>query len=280
MLDRKFLRENPDLVTRSVALKRESVDIAAYYAKDAERRAALQETESLQAEANAANRAISEKKKAGEDATDAIAGMKAVSDRIKELKARAADLEAEVEALYMRIPNVPHPSCPEGGEENNRIVRTWGEPLKPAFTVVPHWEIGAELGVFHPERSARMSGSGFTVLSGAGARLERALINWFIDVHLEQGYTEFNIPYLVNRAAMTGTGQLPKLENDMYYCGEDDLFLIPTAEVSVTNVHMQETLEGAQLPLKYCAFSPCFRREAGAAGKDTRGLLRVHQFHK
>jgi len=280
VLDRKFLRENPDLVTRSVALKRESVDIAAYYAKDAERRAALQETESLQAEANAANRAISEKKKAGEDATDAIAGMKAVSDRIKELKARAADLEAEVEALYMRIPNVPHPSCPEGGEENNRIVRTWGEPLKPAFTVVPHWEIGAELGVFHPERSARMSGSGFTVLSGAGARLERALINWFIDVHLEQGYTEFNIPYLVNRAAMTGTGQLPKLENDMYYCGEDDLFLIPTAEVSVTNVHMQETLEGAQLPLKYCAFSPCFRREAGAAGKDTRGLLRVHQFHK
>jgi seryl-tRNA synthetase len=280
LLDRKFIRENADLVTRSVELKRESVDIAAYFAKDAERRAALQEVESLAAEANKANRAISEKKKAGEDASEAIAAMKAVSERIKDLKAQAAELEAEVEALYMRIPNVPHESCPEGGEENNRLVRTWGEPVQPDFTVMPHWDIGAELGIFHPERSARMSGSGFTVLSGAGARLERALINWFIDVHLEQGYTEFNVPYMVNRTAMTGTGQLPKLENDMYYCGEDDLFLIPTAEVSVTNVHMQETLDEAQLPLKYCAFSPCFRREAGAAGKDTRGLLRVHQFHK
>ena len=280
MLDRKFLRENRDLVTRAVALKRESVDIAAYYDKDAERRAALQETETLQAEANRANKAISEKKKAGEDAAGAIAAMKEVAERIKLLKARAAELEAEVEALYLRVPNVPHASCPEGGEENNRLVRTWGEPLRPDFTVMPHWDLGAELGILHPERSARMSGSGFTVLSGAGARLERALINWFLDVHLAQGYTEFNVPYLVNRTAMTGTGQLPKLEHDMYYCAEDDLFLIPTAEVSVTNVHMQETLDESQLPLKYCAFSPCFRREAGAAGKDTRGLLRVHQFHK
>ncbi|MFO7610315.1 MAG: serine--tRNA ligase [Candidatus Krumholzibacteriia bacterium] len=280
MLDRKFLRENRDLVTRAVALKREAVDVAAYYDKDAERRAALQETENLQAEANRANRAISERKKAGEDATGAIAAMKAVAERIKELKARAAELEAEVEALYLRLPNVPHASCPEGGEENNRIVRTWGEPLRPDFAVMPHWDLGAELGILHPERSARMSGSGFTLLSGAGARLERALINWFLDVHLAQGYTELVIPYLVNRAAMTGTGQLPKLEDDMYHCGQDDLFLIPTAEVPVTNVHMQETLDEAQLPVKYCAFSPCFRREAGAAGKDTRGLLRVHQFHK
>jgi len=280
LLDRKFIRENRELVSRAVALKNESVDIEAYYAKDAERRAALQETENLQAEANRANKAISEQKKAGEDAAEAIAAMRAVSERIKDLKARAAVLEEETEALYLRIPNVPDPSCPEGGEENNRIVRTWGEPAEPGFTVMPHWDIGAELGIFHPERAARMSGSGFTVLSGDGARLERALINWFLDMHREQGYTEFNIPYLVNRAAMTGTGQLPKLENDMYYCGGDDLFLIPTAEVSVTNVHMQETLDEADLPRKYCAFSPCFRREAGAAGKDTRGLLRVHQFHK
>jgi seryl-tRNA synthetase len=182
--------------------------------------------------------------------------------------------------LYLRIPKIPDPSCPEGGEENNEIVRTWGEPATPAFTVMPHWDLGVEQGIFHPERSARMSGSGFTVLSGDGARLERALINWFLDVHREQGYTEINIPYLVNRAAMTGTGQLPKLEEDMYHCAVDDLFLIPTAEVSVTNVHMQETLAAEQLPVRYCAFSPCFRREAGAAGKDTRGLLRVHQFHK
>jgi seryl-tRNA synthetase len=280
LLDRKFLRENRDLVTRAVALKNESVDIEAYYGKDAERRAALQETETLQAEANRANKAISEAKKEGRDAGEAIAAMKAVAARIKELKARAAELEEQVEELYLRVPNIPHPSAPEGGEENNEIVRTWGEPAARDFTVMPHWDLGAELGILHAERSARMSGSGFTVLSGDGARLERALINWFLDVHLEQGYTEFNIPYLVNRQAMTGTGQLPKLADDMYHCTTDDLYLIPTAEVSVTNVHMTETLDLADLPLKYCAFSPCFRREAGAAGKDTRGLLRVHQFHK
>jgi seryl-tRNA synthetase len=280
LLDRKFLRENRDLVTRAVALKNESVDIEAYYAKDAERRAALQETETLQAEANKANRAISDRKKAGEDAGEAIAAMKEVSGRIKELKAKAEQLEQEVEELYLRIPNIPHESAPEGGEENNELIRTWGEIPKPDFTVMPHWDIGTELGIFHPERASRMSGSGFTVLSGAGARLERALINWFIDVHLEQGYTEFNVPYLVGRQAMTGTGQLPKLEDDMYHCQIDDLFLIPTAEVSVTNVHMKETLDADSLDLQYVACSPCFRREAGAAGKDTRGLLRVHQFNK
>jgi seryl-tRNA synthetase len=280
LLDRKFLRENRELVTRAVALKNESVDIEAYYAKDAERRAALQETESLQAQANQANRAISAKKKAGQDVTAAIAGMKEISGKIKELKARAEVLEQEVAQLYLRIPNIPHESAPAGGEENNELVRTWGEISQPDFTVMPHWDIGTELGIFHPERASRMSGSGFTILSGAGARLERALTNWFLDVHLAQGYTEFNVPYLVGREAMTGTGQLPKLEDDMYHCQVDDLFLIPTAEVSVTNVHMKETLNAADLPLKYCAFSPCFRREAGAAGKDTRGLLRVHQFHK
>jgi seryl-tRNA synthetase len=280
LLDRKFLRENRDQVVRAVALKRESVDIQSYYDKDAARRAALQETESLQAEANRANRAISDVKKAGGDATAAINEMKAVSDRLKQLKDDAVALEAEVEQLYLRIPNLPHESVPEGGEENNVIVRTWGEVTEPKHPVVPHWDLAAELGIFHPERAVRMSGSGFTVLSGQGARLERALINWFLDVHLEQGYTEFNIPYLVNPEAMQGTGQLPKLAEDMYHCQVDNLYLIPTAEVSVTNVHMQETIDAAQLPLKYCAFSPCFRREAGAAGKDTRGLLRVHQFHK
>ena len=280
MLDRKFLRENRDQVVRAVALKREAVDIQAYYDKDAERRAALQETESLQAEANRANRAISDVKKAGGDASEAIAAMKVVSDRLKDLKEAAVGLEADVENLYLRIPNLPHPSVPEGGEECNVIVRTWGEVTAPDHPVVPHWDLAVELGIFHPDRAVRMSGSGFTVLSGQGARLERALINWFLDVHLAQGYTEFNIPYLVNPEAMQGTGQLPKLAEDMYHCPVDNLYLIPTAEVSVTNVHMQETLAAELLPLKYCAFSPCFRREAGAAGKDTRGLLRVHQFHK
>lgn len=280
MLDRKYLRENQELVTRAVALKNESVDIAAYYAKDAERRAALQETETLQAEANKANKAISEKKKAGEDASEAIAAMKEVSAKVKELKARATELEAEVEALYLQIPNIPHESVPHGGEENNEVVRTWGEISEPEFKVLPHWEIGADLGIFHQERASRMSGSGFSVLTGGAARLERALYNWFLDVHREQGYTECNVPYLVNRSAMTGTGQLPKLEEDMYLAQTDDLFLIPTAEVSVTNMHMQETLDLDSLPMNYCAFSPCFRREAGAAGRDTRGLIRMHQFHK
>ncbi len=280
MLDRKFLRENRDLVTRAVRAKLETVDVDAYYEKDAARRAALQSLEELQAEANRANKDIAERRKAGEDADEAIARMKELSGRIKELKQAAAAAEEEVGALYLRLPNVPHESVPEGGEEDNVLVRTWGEVVDPGFEVKPHWEIGANLGLMDLEAASRMSGSGFTLLVGAGARLERALVNFMIDVHLEQGYVEMNPPYLVNRDAMTGTGQLPKMEEDMYHCQVDDLFLIPTAEVSVTNVHRQQTLAADRLPVKYVAFSPCFRREAGAAGKDTRGLLRVHQFHK
>ncbi|MFH1843051.1 MAG: serine--tRNA ligase [bacterium] len=280
MLDRKFIRENRELVTQAVAAKLESVDIDAYYDQDTQRRAALQEMEQLQAAANKANKDISARKKTGEDATDAIARMKDISNRLKELRARVADLEEIVDKLYLQIPNIPHESVPLGGEENNELVRSWGEPLQPDFPIEPHWDLGEKLGILQLERAARMSGSGFTLLTGDGARLERALINFMIDVHREQGYTEVNIPYLVNRAAMTGTGQLPKLEDDMYHCQTDDLFLIPTAEVSVTNIHRQETFRAEDLPCNYVAFSPCFRREAGSAGKDTRGLLRVHQFHK
>jgi len=280
VLDRKFLRENRDLVTRAVALKRESVDIDAYYDKDAERRAALKEVETLQAEANTANKAIAEARKSGQETSSAIEAMKAVSARIKGLKAVASACEEAVEELYVRIPNVPHESVPEGGEENNEIVRTWGEPRERDFEVEPHWDIGARLGLLDLEAASRMAGSGFTVLMGQGAHLERALINFMIDVHLEQGYREVAIPYLANAAAMTGTGQLPKMADDMYHCEVDDLYLIPTAEVTVTNIHRQSTLAAADLPVKYVAQSPCFRREAGAAGKDTRGLLRVHQFMK
>ncbi len=280
MLDRKFIRENRDLVTRAVALKNEAVDIEAYYARDAERRAALQEMEELRAEANRANKEISERKKAGEDPAAAIAAMKAVARCLKELKAKAALLDEQVERLYLQIPNVPDESVPAGGEENNVLVRAWGDPPDRQFTVMPHWDIGAELDILDLERASRLSGSGFTLLKGDGARLERALINWFLDENRARGYIEVNIPYLVNREAMTGTGQLPKLADDMYLCQVDDLFLIPTAEVPVTNLHRAETLREEDLPRKYVAFSPCFRREAGAAGKDTRGLLRVHQFHK
>ena len=280
MLDRKFLRDNRELVTRAVAAKRESVDVDAYYEKDAARRAALQEVEALQAEANTANKAIAAGNKAGEDTGPAIARMKEISGRIKVLKAAATDAETASEQLYMQIPNIPHASVPEGGEADNVLVREWGAVGEPGFDVLPHWEIGEKLGIMHLEAASRMSGSGFTMLSGAGARLERALINFMIDVHLRQGYREVNIPYLVGSDAMTGTGQLPKMADDMYHCEVDDLYLIPTAEVSVTNVHRRETLREESLPIRYVAQSPCFRREAGAAGKDTRGLLRVHQFNK
>ncbi len=280
MLDRKFLRENRDLVVQAVAAKRESVDIEAYYALDEQRRAALQEAETLQAEVNRANKAIAEAKKAGEDTESAIAAMREVAGRLKELRTRASDTDAEVEALYLRIPNVPDPAVPVGGEEDNVTVRTWGEPRELGFPAVPHWDLGAELGLLDPETPARMSGSGFSLLKGDLARLERALINWFLDTHRAAGYTEVAVPYMVGPAAMTGTGQLPKLADDMYRCADDDLYLIPTAEVSVTNIHREQTLDEADLPVRYCAFSPCFRREAGAAGKDTRGLLRMHQFHK
>lgn len=280
MLDRKFLRENRELVTAAVAAKRDAVDIGAYYARDAERRAALQQAETLQAEVNQANRAISEAKKTGADTTPAIAAMRQVAERLKVLKARAAELDAEVERLYLRIPNLPDQDVPVGDESHNRVVRAWGQPRRPDSTCLPHWDLGAELGLLDAEAPARMSGSGFSVLKGDLARLERALVNWFLDTHRAAGYTEVAVPYLVGPAAMTGTGQLPKLAEDMYRCADDDLYLIPTAEVSVTNLHRESTLAESELPLRYCAFSPCFRREAGAAGKDTRGLLRMHQFHK
>ncbi len=280
MLDRKFLRENRDLVTAAVAAKRDAVDVDAYYCADGERRACLQEYEELQAEANRANKAIAAGRKSGADAGADIARMKEISARLKDLKQQADAAEAAAETLYLRLPNVPHASVRTGGEEDNTVVRAWGEVVEPAFAAKPHWDLGAALGIMDLEAAARMSGSGFTLLTGQGARLERALINFMIDVHLEQGYVEVNAPYLVNREAMTGTGQLPKMEEDMYACPLDGLYLIPTAEVSVTNLHRQSTLDWERLPLKYVAFSPCFRREAGAAGKDTRGLLRVHQFHK
>jgi seryl-tRNA synthetase len=280
VLDRKFLRENHDLVAAAVAAKHDAVDIEEYYRKDKERRAALQEAEALQAEVNLANRAISEAKKAGQDTVEAIARMRLVADRLKALKMRAADLDAEVERLYLRIPNLPDPDVPVGDAQANKVIRTWGEPGRPAEPCLPHWDIGVEVGLLDVEAPARMSGSGFSLLKGDLARLERALINWFLDTHRRAGYTEVAVPYLVGPSAMTGTGQLPKLADDMYRCADDDLYLIPTAEVSVTNIHRESTLAETDLPRRYCAFSPCFRREAGAAGKDTRGLLRMHQFHK
>jgi len=280
VLDRKFLRENRERIVEAVALKRESVDIEAYYERDAIRREALQKNENLQAEANRANKEIAARRKAGEDVTAHIERMKETAAEIKSLKAEAKAAEEEVERLYLAIPNVPHPSVPRGSEENNVVVRTVGEVVEPDFPARTHWDIGTELGILDLDAASRMSGSGFTLLKGMGARLERALVNFMLDLHRERGYEEVAVPYLVNRGAMTGTGQLPKLEDDMYHCGVDDLFLIPTAEVPVTNINAGRTFKAQDLPLRYVAHTPCFRREAGAAGKDNRGLLRVHQFNK
>lgn len=281
MLDRRFVRENLDLVRQAVADKGESADVDRLAELDARRREILVEVEELKARRNKASEAIGQAKKAGEDAADAIAAMKEVNASIKNGDAELARVEEDLQLLEQAIPNLPDADVPRGGEEANEVVRTWGDMPRHDHEVRPHWEVGAELGILHTEAAARMSGSGFGVLTGLGASLERALINWFVDVHVrEQGYTEINAPYLVRDHAVLGTGQLPKLADDMYRTEEDGLWLIPTAEVSITNFHRDQILEPDALPRRYVGFSPCFRREAGSAGKDTRGILRVHQFHK
>jgi seryl-tRNA synthetase len=280
VLDRRFIRENPDLVRKGIADKNASADLDAFLDLDRQRRELLSQVEELKGERNRASEAIGAAKKAGEDAGAAIAAMKEVSDRIKAGDTRLAEIDESLALEELRFPNLPDDDVPRGGVEANRVVRSWGEPHDPEYAE-PHWEIGERLGLMDLEAAARMSGSGFTVLKGSGARLERALINWFLDVHVEeQGYTEVNAPYLVRSDAVRGTGQLPKLADDMYQTTTDELWLIPTAEVSVTNLHRESILGPEELPRRYVSFSPCFRREAGSAGKDTRGMLRVHQFHK
>ena len=281
MLDRKFIRANPDRVQQAVADKRESADVDAFLALDAEHLALLHEVEELKAERNRASESINRMKQAGEDAGAAIAETRELSAKIKALDARRAELEDAIRSEQLRIPNLPHESVPVGGEEDAVFVRDWGEVVEdPGFEIKPHWEIGAELDLLVLERGARVAGSGFPLLTGDGARLQRALVNFMLDLHRDAGYTELAPPLLVNSAAATGTGQLPKTADQMYHAEIDDLWLIPTSEVPVTNIYAGEILDGEKLPLYYTAYTPCFRREAGAHGKDTRGLLRVHQFDK
>jgi seryl-tRNA synthetase len=281
MLDRKLLREHPDLVRQAVLDKNEKADIDRFVALDAQRRELIAEVEGLKAKRNAASEAIGRAKQAGEDAGAAITSMKEVGASIKAGDARLAELESELESIEQSIPNIPDQDVPRGGEDANRLVRSWSEAPEFDFEPQAHWDLAESLGILHTEAAARMSGSGFGLLTGAGARLERALWNWFLDVHVdEQNYTEINAPYLVRDHAVFGTGQLPKLADDMYRTDEDGLWLIPTAEVSITNFHREEIFDVGEVPRRYVGFSPCFRREAGSAGKDTRGILRVHQFHK
>ncbi|MBL0890253.1 MAG: serine--tRNA ligase [Gemmatimonadaceae bacterium] len=250
-------------------------------ALEKERRAAITEVEAQQAQRNRITQEVAQRRKAGEDASELIAAGRAVGESIAALEARRSAAEEAVQQLLYELPNITLPEVPEGDESHNRVVSTWGTPREDGASLVPHWDKGAELGILDLPRGAKVAGSGFIVYRGAGAKLVRALMNMMLDVHTgEHGYEEVWVPVVVNRATMTGTGQLPKFEDDMYALNEEGMFLIPTAEVPVTNLYRDEILEVSDLPRGLCAYSPCFRREAGSAGKDTRGLLRVHQFDK
>jgi seryl-tRNA synthetase len=284
MLDIRRFRHEPEELKRALA-RRGDPDLAAVVDEvgglDEARREAIGEVNELKARRNEASKQIGEIKRSGGDAEELILSMRALGDRIAELDDTVKANEARVEEILLSVPNLPLDEVPEGGEDANVVAATWGEPRAFDFEPKPHWELGEALGILDLVRGSRISGSGFPVLRGGGARLQRGLINWFLDVHTrEHGYEELRVPYLVTRETLTGTGQLPKFADESYQTERDDLWLIPTAEVPVTNLHRDELLGVAELPVKYTAYSPCFRREAGAAGKDTRGLLRVHQFDK
>lgn len=249
-------------------------------ALDRARRAAITAVEEKKARRNAVTQDVGRLKKAKLDAEAPMAEARALGEEIAALEAQLAPMQERLDALLLSIPNVPLPDVPEGDESHNKVVRTWGAP-RAAESVRPHWEVGAALGLIDLERGAKVSGSGFVVYRGLGARMIRAFMNAMLDLHTgEFGYEELWVPVVVNRATMTGTGQLPKFEDDMYAIKDEELFLIPTAEVPVTNLYRDEILAAEELPKAFCAYSPCFRREAGSAGKDTRGVLRVHEFDK
>ncbi len=280
MLDLKLIRDNPDAVKAGIGKKNTKVDIDQILAMDTRRREIIREVDALKGQRNKASEEIAKMKKAGHSADDAIAAMRKVGDDIAAKDNELRGVEEEMNSALKWIPNIPHDSVPVGDESHNQIVREWGEIKKPSFKVLPHWEIGSKLGILDLEAAAKISGSGFYVLKGQGARLERALVNYMLDLHTRDGFLEVRVPDLVNSDTMYGTGQLPKLAADMYNLPEDDLWLIPTAEVPVTNLVKQEILPAEKLPIYFVAYTPCFRREAGAAGKDTRGMIRVHQFDK
>ena len=283
MLDIKMVRANPDLVKQAMKTRNKDMDaqVDRVIAIDAERRELSAKADGVKARQNAASKDIARLKKEGGDASAIMDEMKRLAEEGKELSARAADLETEQRNILLSIPNVPHASVPVGKDDTENVEqRRWGEPRAFDFEPEAHWDIGKRLELFDPEVAAKITGKRFHVYKGLGARLERSIINFFLNTHTENGYTEILPPFMVNRASMTGTGQLPKFEEDAFKLTDPDYFLIPTAEVPVTNMHRDEILDGASLPIKYCAYSACFRAEAGSAGRDTRGLIRQHQFNK
>ena len=282
MLDIKFIRQHTDLVRQKLTERGQALNLDEFIHLEEERRNLLQEVETLRSERNNVSKQVGEKKKRKEDATELIEKMGNVSARIKELDETLAQTEENLHQIVMTIPNIPHESVVFGrSSEDNPVIRTWGEKKTYSFKPKPHWEIGEDLNILDFTRGAKITGARFTLYRGAGALLERAVLNFMLDLHpREHGYTEVLPPFLVNRDSMTGTGQLPKFEEDLFRIDKVDYFLIPTAEVPVTNIHRDEVLNEKDLPIYYVAYTPCFRAEAGSYGKDTRGLIRQHQFNK
>ncbi|MBN2831047.1 MAG: serine--tRNA ligase [Candidatus Omnitrophica bacterium] len=281
MLDIKFIRENLGLVKESFKNRNLKLDLDNLIKKDNERRAILSGLEDLRAKRNKANDEISASLKEKKDTKEKISSMKSISLEISQMEDKVKGLEEESAKILINIPNIPHASVPVGDSKKNTIVRTWGKPNEFNFKPADHIDIALSLDIIDFNRAAKITGSNFILYKGMGAKLERALINFMLDLHVKKhGYTEIFPPFLVNRVSMTGTGQLPKLEEDMYRLKDEDLFLVPTAEVPVTNIFRDEILDEVKLPINYVAYSACFRREAGTYGKDTRGLMRVHQFNK
>jgi seryl-tRNA synthetase len=282
MLDLKFIRDNPKLVKKGIKNKGEMGDVDEILKLDTRRRDIIQNVEQLKHQRNDLSQQVSKLKKEGTSAEEVITKTRDLSQDIKNLDEELSQVEASLQKELDMIPNIPHESVPVGKDTSgNVVIRAWGKMPEFDFEISNHLEIGERLDILDFPRGSKVSGRGFPVYKGMGAQLERALVNFMLDVQgNENGYKEIFPPFMVNRQSMYGTGQLPKLESDMYHCQEDDLFLIPTAEVPVTNLHRDEILMGDELPIKYCAYTACFRREAGSWGKDTRGFLRVHQFNK
>ena len=283
MLDIKAIRIEPEKVKAAMRNRNGNFDaeIDRLLELDAKRRDLTGQVEQMKAEQNAASKKIPQIKKEGGDISEIMAKMKEISEQIKADDAILSEIETEQKNILLSIPNIPHESVPVGKDDkDNHEERRWGEPTKFEFEPKAHWDIGQNLNILDPETAAKVTGARFHFYRGLGAKLERAIISFFLDTHTEFGYTEIFPPFMVNRASMTGTGQLPKFEEDAFKLNNVDYFLIPTAEVPVTNMHREEILDGTKLPIKYCAYSACFRAEAGSAGRDTRGLIRQHQFNK
>ena len=283
MLDMKFIRTEPDAVKAAMKNRGKDMDslIDNILEIDEKRRAVMTEADGLKAEQNKASKEIPVMKKEGKDTTELMAKMKQISEEVGKLDEKLKAFDAAQEDLLYSIPNVPHGTVPVGASDADNVeVRRVGTPRDFEWEPKPHWEIGAELGILDPETAAKVTGARFHFYKGLGAKLERAVINFYLDTHGGKGYTEVFPPFLANGASMTGTGQLPKFGEDMFKVEGNDFYLIPTAEVPVTNMHRDEILSGGELPIKYCAYSACFRAEAGSAGRDTRGLVRQHQFNK